>query len=53
MNKASIALNLKNTRFANAHGLMNEKAYSTSNDVAFLTIIAMKNATFAEIVSKK
>lgn len=43
MNKATNILNLRNTRFANVHGLMNEKAYSTSDDIAILTAIAMGN----------
>lgn len=53
MNKVAKALNLHNTYFANTHGLMNEKSYSTSNDVAILTSIAMKNETFRDIVGKK
>ena len=43
MNKTANSLKLRNTKFVNPHGLMNEKAYSTSIDVALLTCIAMKN----------
>lgn len=43
MNKVAGILKLKNTNFANSHGLMNDKAYSTSNDVAKLTYIAINN----------
>ena len=53
MNKVAKCLNLNNTYFANTHGLMNEKSHSTSNDVALLTTIAMKNEIFRDIVGKK
>ena len=53
MNKGAKALNLRNTHFANAHGLMNEKSHSTADDVALLTCYAMKNETFRLIVKKK
>ena len=43
MNRAAAALKLKNTRFMNPHGLMNDKAYSTVTDISILTCIAMKN----------
>lgn len=43
MNKATNILNMKNTRFANAHGLMNDRAYSTADDITRLTAIAMSN----------
>lgn len=46
MNKATSILNLKDTRFANAHGLMNDRAYSTADDITRLTAIAMSNETF-------
>lgn len=53
MNKAAAVLKLKNTFFANSHGLMNERAYSCSSDVSILTCMAMKNSIFFEIVGKK
>lgn len=53
MNKAASVLNLKNTKFANAHGLMNKKAFSCAYDVAKLTYLAMKNNEFRKIVSTK
>lgn len=46
MNKAAQALSLENTFFANTHGLMNDKSYSTAGDVAILTYEAMKDDTF-------
>ena len=46
MNKAAQALSLENTFFANTHGLMNDKSYSTASDVAILTHEAMKDDTF-------
>lgn len=53
MNKLANIMKLKNTRFANTHGLMNDKAYSTSNDVAKMTQIAMSNTQFREIVGRR
>jgi D-alanyl-D-alanine carboxypeptidase len=53
MNKAANELNLLDTHFVNCHGLMNEKAYSTSADITKLTCIAMNNRYFREIVKKK
>lgn len=53
MNKTANNLKLKNTRFHNPHGLMSDKAYSCSSDIAKLTFIAMKNETFATIVACK
>ena len=47
MNKAACILRLHDTKFANVHGLMNERAYSTSHDISLLTCIAMKNKIFA------
>jgi D-alanyl-D-alanine carboxypeptidase len=47
MNRLASALKLRNTKFVNAHGLMNEKAYSTATDISILTCIAMKNPLFA------
>ena len=44
MNKIANIMKLKSTRFVNTHGLMNDKAYSTSADIAKLTFHAMNNA---------
>jgi D-alanyl-D-alanine carboxypeptidase len=37
MNKVAQSLNLNNTFFVNTHGLMNDKAYSSAEDVCLLT----------------
>lgn len=53
MNKLAKAMNLHNTNFVNAHGLMNEKAYSTALDVCKLSMVVMENPKFKEIVNKQ
>lgn len=53
MNKKCEQLNLKNTHFANPHGLDNENHYTSSYDLALITAKAMENETFREIVSTK
>lgn len=53
MNKLAKHLNLNQTHYANTHGLMNEKAYSCSEDVSILSYFTMKNKTFRDIVEKK
>ena len=52
MNKMAKFLDLKSTNFANTHGLMNDKAYSCSYDVALLTFYSMKHPILREIVAK-
>ncbi len=44
---------MKNTHFANAHGLHNANHYTSAEDVAVMVREAMKNDTFAAIVSTK
>lgn len=51
MNDTAEALGLKNTRFANPHGLSAEGHYTTARELAMLTAEALKNETFSEIVS--
>jgi hypothetical protein len=46
MNKLAKYLHLNSTHFVNTHGLMNEKAYSCSQNIALLTHYAMKNRIF-------
>ncbi|MDR0821376.1 MAG: D-alanyl-D-alanine carboxypeptidase [Oscillospiraceae bacterium] len=53
MNKRAAELGLENTHFANPHGLDEEGHYSSAYDLALLTVAAMKNADFREIVSAK
>lgn len=42
-----------NSNFANPHGLSNINNYSTADDVCKLSIEAMKNQTFREVVGTK
>lgn len=50
MNEKVKALGLKNTHFANPHGLHNEENYTTAHDMAVIAREAMKNETFRSIV---
>ena len=52
MNERADGLGMKNTHFANAHGLDSRRGnhYSSAYDLALLTRVAMENATFREIV---
>ncbi|WP_438351795.1 D-alanyl-D-alanine carboxypeptidase family protein [Paenibacillus sp. FA6] len=50
MNAKAIELGLKHTHFMNPHGLDAEGHYSSANDLAKLTVYAMHNPTFKEIV---
>ncbi len=43
MNKYKNKINLKNTNFINSHGLDNKKQYTTSYDMAKLSILLIKN----------
>ncbi|MEK4851191.1 D-alanyl-D-alanine carboxypeptidase family protein [Paenibacillus sp. FSL H7-0756] len=53
MNAKAQELNLKNTHFANPHGLDAEGHFSSANDLAILTAYAMHNPVFKEIVATK
>lgn len=53
MNAKAQELNLKNTHFANPHGLDAEGHFSSANDLAVLTAYAMHNPVFKEIVASK
>ncbi len=53
MNDEAKKLNLKNTSFANPHGLDSEGHYTSAYDLAIITSEAMKNDTFCEIVKTK
>ncbi|WP_028530672.1 D-alanyl-D-alanine carboxypeptidase family protein [Paenibacillus sp. HW567] len=50
MNAKAEELGLRNTHFANPHGLDAEGHYSSANDLAVLTAYAMHNPVFKEIV---
>jgi len=51
MNQKAAQLQLKNTRFTNPIGFDEEGHFSSAQDLARLTLAAVKNPTFAEIVS--
>lgn len=53
MNEKAKALNLKNTHFANPHGLDAKGHYTSAHDLAIITAEALKNETFKEISSTK
>ena len=53
MNDKARALGLKNTHFANPHGLDAPDHYSTAYDLAILTANAMENPIFAMTVGAK
>ncbi len=51
MNERAKALGMKDTHFANAHGLHNENHYTTAYDIYLMAFEAMKHPLFREIVS--
>lgn len=53
MNDRAAELGLKNTHFANPHGLDSNEHYSTAHDLAIIMAEAMKNEVFAQIVSAR
>lgn len=53
MNEKATEMGLKDTHFANAHGLDAEGHYSTARELALITAEAMKNETFCEIFGAK
>lgn len=53
MNAKARQLGMENSSFKNPHGLDTEGHYSTARDMAKLTVEAMNNPDFAEIVSTK
>ena len=53
MNEKAAALGLRNTHYANPHGLDSAENYSTARDLAMLTRAALQNETFRTVVSTK
>lgn len=51
MNEKAQELGLKDTHFANPHGLYAEDHYTTAHELAILASYAMKNPVFAQIVN--
>jgi D-alanyl-D-alanine carboxypeptidase (penicillin-binding protein 5/6) len=53
MNKKAESLGMEDSHFVSPHGLDRDNQYSTAYDMAIITIEALKNPLFAEIVSTK
>ncbi len=53
MNELAKKIGVKNTHFANTHGLDADGHYTTAYDLAKITAYALENDTFREIVSTK
>jgi D-alanyl-D-alanine carboxypeptidase (penicillin-binding protein 5/6) len=53
MNIRAESLGLKDTHFANPHGLENENHYTSCYDLCYLSCYAMNNPRFREIVGTK
>lgn len=53
MNEYCKKLNLKDTSIVTVNGLHNENHYSSAYDLAIISVYAMKNEVFAEIVKTK
>jgi len=53
MNRKAGELGLKNTHFTNPHGLHNDDHYTSAYDLAYISCMAMRNKSFAEIVGTK
>ncbi|MCZ7662199.1 MAG: D-alanyl-D-alanine carboxypeptidase [Thermoleophilia bacterium] len=51
MNEKAISLGLKNTHYANPHGLEAKEHYSSARDLAALARYAMRNEEFRRLVS--
>lgn len=53
MNQKAVEIGAYNTNFVTPHGLDADSHFTTAEDLARITAYAMKNSTFAEIVSAK
>jgi len=53
MNEKAAELGMTNSSFQNPHGLDTDRHHSTARDMAILTVSAMQNKEFADIVSTK
>lgn len=51
MNDKAKELGLKNTHFANPHGLYDDEHYTTANELALIAAYALENEDFKDIVS--
>jgi D-alanyl-D-alanine carboxypeptidase len=50
MNQEAAAIGAKSSSFANPHGMDAPGHYSTARDLALITMVAMRNPTFAQMV---
>ena len=53
MNKTARKVSMKNTNYANPHGLADKANHSSALELAFLANHAMRNETFRQIVNTK
>ena len=53
MNETAIKAGAKNSNFTNPHGLPDDNHYTTAHDLAKISVRAIKNPIFKEIVSTK
>lgn len=53
MNQRAAELGMSNTHFANPHGFHDDNHYTTASDIAALTVEALKNITFCNLVKTK
>jgi serine-type D-Ala-D-Ala carboxypeptidase (penicillin-binding protein 5/6) len=53
MNDKAAALGMTKTHFSVPHGMDTENHYTTASDMALLTVYAMQNPQFVQIVSQK
>ncbi len=53
MNEKALALGARDTVFQNPHGLSSEGHYTTAHDLALIARAALRNPTFARIVSTR
>lgn len=51
MNRKAKTLGAKNSKFSNAHGLLNADHYSTAGDLAIIAQYAMRNPAFRKLVA--
>ena len=53
MNEKAETLGLKDSHFSTPHGLDKDDHYTTATDLAVLTMYALQNSKFCEVVKTK
>lgn len=53
MNKTARKIHMRNTNYANPHGLADKSNHSTARELAMLSNYGMKNELFRQIVNTK